>query len=295
MRRLTKLSITAAAGLAAAATIANAKVISSMDEVKVSTTQINFEEMRLKDTMTFGSPEVGQPYSTLGLVLPSQVIDANVMAGEKTKVGIKSTGVSTVDNSNYQSIAFTRPQRVVGFMVRSERATSIRVTAMDSKGKVLDEVELKASSEAQFVGFMMRDPSITVVRVVAPHATMADALASPTVITDVAFAAIVEDGASDGVDGGQANGGFTSDFGLARAVGSTGPNLSAIALASGGVSGSGASAGVGTGAARNPGNQNPNLPESNLSQTPVFIPEPATALIGLPALVMLSLRRRGQA
>jgi hypothetical protein len=130
---------------------------------------------------------------------------------------------------------------------------------------------------------MYKDPQITVVRVVAPHATMADALSDPTIITDVTFAALSEEGSTDGVAGAQ---GYTSDFGLASAVGSTGANLSALALnGGGGVSGAGASSSSNSGAGRNPGNRNPNLP-------PQSIPEPATLLIGAPAMALLSVRRR---
>lgn len=283
MRKLKVLLAAASAALALASHV-TAKPITSPNDITVSTTQVNFEELKSKDNKAFGSAEVGQPYSTMGLVLPSQVIDANVVVGEKQKVGIKSTGVSTVDNASYQSVAFTRPQRVVAFAVKSERATTIRVTAMDRKGTVLDEVEIKPSSEPQFVGFMYKDPQITVVRVVAPHATMADALSDPTVITDVTFAALAEESGTDGVAGAQ---GYTSDFGLAQAVGSTGANLSAMAMAGGGggVSGAGASSASNGGAGRNPGNRNPNLP-------PQSIPEPATLLIGAPAMALLSVRRR---
>lgn len=284
MRRITAILAAVSAVAFVAVGRASAKVVTSADDIKGNNTVINFSELKSKDKKTFGSPEVGQPYAPLGLVLPSQMIDASANLAPDQQVAIRSTGISTVDNSNYQSVAFTKPQKLVAFTVRSEKATSITVTALDKNGNVLDEAVLPASTQAQFVGFRFDEAKITVVRVVAPHATMADAIASPTMVSGIAFNAMAEDLAAGGPGAG------TSDLGYASAaiVIGGGPAGNALAFAGGG-GGFGAGGGGGAsnqGAGRNPGNRNPNLP-------PAVIPEPTTVLgAGLAALVMVGGRRR---
>lgn len=295
MKRLSVLAPAIAAVLAAGVcgiAHVSAKTITSLDEVKLTTVTVNFEELKSKDKEVFGSEKVGQPYAQLGLVLPSQMIDAEANLGPKQMVGISSTGFSRVDNSNHQSIAFTQPQKLVAFTVKSEKATSILVTALDRNGVVLEQTMLSASPEARFIGFIFPDPKITVVRVVAQHATMADALSSPTLISGISFASLGDDGTASGVAGGPGSGGTTLDIGLASAVGATGGNASAVALAGtygGNFGASGSGSAANTGAGRNVGNRNPNLP-------PSVIPEPMTlGVAGLTGTLMLTKRRRGQA
>jgi hypothetical protein len=264
-----------------------AKPITSPDQLTKSagnTVTIDFKELRGKDKLVFGSPEIGQPYAQLGLVLPSQMIDAPVKNNPSQAVSVHSTGISTIDNSSYQSIAFTHPQRFVGFTVKSPKATSVVVTALDKNGRTLDEVILSDAKDPKFIGFAQDSAEITVIRVVAPHATMGDAQTSPTSISGITFASLASEESTNGaVSIGSETGG---DYGLARAVGSPGASGSLAYNGAGagdaGVDGSG-SAGTNT-AGRNPGNRNPNLP-------PATIPEPA-GYVGASMLAVVALRRR---
>lgn len=269
MRQLTCL--TALAAIALAVVSVSAKPISSVDEIKslgAPTHTVNFAELVKRDKAVFGSPELGQPYSKLGLVLPSQIVDATANLAPDQIVGIKSTGVSTIDNSNYQSIAFTTPQKVVAFNVRNAKAKSIIITALDKVGNVVDQTVVDNASETKFVGFMVDAATITVIRVVATHASIADAIDSPTFVSGITFS--VSNGSGDTDVAGTAVG----DYGLAQAVGVTSGAPNGLAFAGNSAAGFGASGGGGAGNpgfGRNLGNRNPNLP-------PAIIPEPGTML-----------------
>lgn len=285
MPRFTTLSAFASLALVAASTFA--KPIDSFDDIKATgkpVTTINFTELVHRDKAVFGSPELGQPYSKLGLVLPSQIVDTSANMSPTETVGIKSTGISTVDNSNYQSLAFTTPQRIVAFKVRNERARAIIVTALDKTGNVLDQVVIDDARQAKFVGFMLDMPSITVVRVVSTHASIGDAIESPTYVTGVTFTLGDGEGPTDLADGPD-----VGDFGLATAVGNTGGMASALAMLGRGPAGFGAAGtgNAGNSSSRNPGNRNPNLP-------PAVIPEPTTILtVGILGSACFLRRRRG--
>lgn len=263
--------------------LASAAPITSPDEIKGrSKVVIFFEELKEKDKEVFGSSAVGQPYSKLGLVLPSQMIDASAFVTPEQAVAIRSTGVSQVDNSTFQSLAFTEPKKAVGFSIKSPKATSIVVTAMDKTGKVIGETQLGPSEDSRFVGFAFDAPIISVVRVVAPHATMGDALTSPTMITGITFNAFGEGETEDGTSLAGA-----LDFGSGGGVGVVNVgNSSAMASLSGsGFGGGGGGTGSGFNPGRNPGNRNPNLP-------PSVIPEPAALTAGLIGAALLLGRRR---
>lgn len=282
MRRAFKILASAAVLGALFTQAAMAQSSVSPKEIRERTTVvIDFRELKDNGNQLFGSPELGQPYSRLGLVLPSQIIDTSANLGPNLPFAVKSTGVSTVDNSNYQSIAFTTPQKVVGFTVRSQKATQIIITALDVDGQVVDTQRLPASEESQFVGFIREKADVSVIRVVAPHATIGDALESPTFISGIAFSLF---GESETESLNQ-----VGDLGLAGVVGSPGSGVSQSAVASAGNNGFGAAGFGGAGAggnSRNPGNRNPNLP-------PAIIPEPAAlALAGIPAAALLLRRRR---
>lgn len=292
MFRLTRRQISTTLAISAALTATvgqlSAKPISNPNQIKAPTTVVNFDELKDKHEMAFGSPELGQPYSQLGLVLPSQQVDVKANLAPNQMVGVRSTGVSTIDNSNYQSVAFTHPQRIVAMTVRSAKASQIQVTALDRNGVVVDKATLDASEKSQYVGFVMDDPKITVVRLVANHGSMADALSSPTVVSGITFTANPD---GDKIDSGLAGAiAGTSDLGLASAVGAPGAGGVGGAMASlGGGGGFGASGGAGAGnngGGRNPGNRNPNLP-------PAIIPEPSTfAPLGLLGGAYILRRRR---
>lgn len=269
----------ACVAVVSAGLVGHAKPVSDPSVIAERTTVlINFSELRDKDDLLFGSPQVGQPYAKLGLVLPSQKLVADANLTPELPVAVQATGVSTINNASYQSLAFTQPQRIVGFTVSSPKATQIIVTALDRKGEVLDVVLLPPSQEAQFVGFMRDEADITVIRVVAPHATMGDALESPTMISGIALSG----GKSE-----EENEALAADLGVGSAVGAFGVGIGQGASAS--VSNSGFGAGgrggsAGSDGGRNPGNRNPNLP-------PALLPEPA-ALGLLAPLAVLTLRRR---
>lgn len=266
--------------------IASAASITSPDEIKGrSKVVIFFEELKEKDNEVFGSSVVGQPYSKLGLVLPSQMIDADAFVTPEQAVAIRSTGVSQVDNSTFQSLAFTEPKKAVGFSVKSPKATSILVTAMDKTGKVIGETQLGPSEESRFVGFAFDAPDISVVRIVAPHATMGDALTSPTLITGITFNAFGEGDSNDGTSLAGA-----LDFGSGSGVGivNAGNSSAMASLGGGGFGGRGGGGSSGFNPGRNPGNRNPNLP-------PSVIPEPAALAVGFFGAAMLLGRRRQSA
>ncbi len=255
--------------------------VSAEEVAKRTTVIVDFRELKEKANKVFGSADLGQPYSKMGLVFPSQAVDITANLSPTLPYAIRSTGVSTVDNANYQSIAFTTPQKVLGFTVRSQRATQIVVTVLDADGQVLDTQVLLASEESQFVGFIRPSADMTVVRVVAPHATIGDALASPTFISGISFS-MFADGETESTR-------LSGDLGLAGAVGAPGNGVSQSAVAFAGNSGFGVGGAGGAGAGgggRNPGNRNPNLP-------PAIIPEPAgVAVLAIPAAAMLLRRRR---
>jgi hypothetical protein len=260
--------------------VASAMPITSMDQMEgKSKTTIFFQELLSKDGKVFGTPELGQPYSRLGLVLPSQMVDARANMIQDQPVAVKSTGISTIDNANYQTLAFTSPRAAVGFSVLSAKATSIIVTALDKDGNTVEQITMPASTETRFVGFAFKEAVISAVRVVAPHETMGDAIASPTLITGITFVSTLDGPISDTVGFGS-----LSDTGLAQAVGAPGAGSSGDAFASAG-GGFGGGGGAGRSASpRNPGNRNPNLP-------PTVIPEPQMLAAGIMGAAFF-LRRR---
>lgn len=282
-RCVTAFALFAAASLVV--TQVHARTLTSPDEVKGAAVFVNFDELRTKDKAVFGSSTLGQPYSQLGLILPSQMVDVNANMGPSLTVGVVSTGVSTADNSTYQSIAFTKPQRLAAFTVRSPKAKTIHVAAYDNEGRLLDQTFLDGTPEAQFVGFNFDSPKITVIRVVAPHSSMADALDAPTQISGITFSSRSEDQTGDSID--SVLGG--SDLGLASAsgIGGTGGGGAFASVNGGGSFGGGGGGGAGSGSGIGAvGARNPNLP-------PAIIPEPTSfALLGGPAVVLLGMRRR---
>ncbi|MFN4242130.1 MAG: hypothetical protein ACK4PI_02725 [Tepidisphaerales bacterium] len=268
----------AAAGVAA---WASAKPTSDPNEIsKVATAFVNFHELKDKDGLLFGSPAVGQPYAKLGLVLPSQQVDANANLGPDLPVAIRNTGVSTINNANYQSLAFTRPQRAVGFTVFSPKATQIIVSALNRNGEVLDTVLLPPSSEPQFVGFLRDEADIAMIRVIAPHATLGDAVDAPTMISGIALSGFSNDEADEQTE---------PEISLSTTVGALGVGATGrgatVALGNAGFGGGGSGSGVGASFGRNPGNRNPNLP-------PAIIPEPAALGLLAPAGLLMLRRRR---
>lgn len=284
VRRLRSLAwVCAAVASAVGVGSAVAKPTSDPNEItRLATAFVNFHELKEKDGLLFGSPAVGQPYAQLGLVLPSQQVDANVSLGPDMPVAVRSTGISTVNNATYQSLAFTRPQRAVGFTVFSPKATQIIVSALNGSGEVLDTVLLPPSSEPQFVGFLRDSADISMIRVIAPHATMGDAVDAPTLISGIALSGVSNDEADEQTE---------LELSLSSTVGALGVNVggrsAAVSLGNAGFGGSGRGSGTGSDFGRNPGNRNPNLP-------PAIIPEPA--LLGVMApLGLLAMRRRRQA
>lgn len=287
MRPLALLSALVACATSSAASWA--LQVTSADELGKKTLNaitVDFHELKGKDKQVFGSPEIGQPYSTLGLVLPSQMIHAPADMKDGDHVTIESTGISRVNNASYQSLAFTRPQKIVGFTVQSPKATSVVITALDKNGRTLDETILVDAREAKYVGFVLKSAEITVVRIVAPHASAMDAESDPTTVTGVTFSVTGEGDAAETAADGLGMGG---DYGQARAVDA--PGIGAGALAYAGAGGDAGVGGSGNGGnnnfGRNPGNRNPNLP-------PTTIPEPAEVSL-LSAGVVAALRRRPRA
>lgn len=282
MKTLTRLAVVAA--LAAAASQAGAKPIASIEDINVkSMFKVNFNEVKNKDNAAFGSFDVGQPYARIGLVLPSQTIDARANLSKDSTVAIRATRLQESDHSSYQSMGFTHPQKYVAFSVKSEKATSVIVTALDKDGNELERQILPPSADARFVGFARPDSDITVVRVVAPHATQGDAMESPTLVSDVIFATEQKEKSKDDVP--------VADVATAGAVAeaSGGGGGSAVASTDGYSAYQAAFTDLDLGnqvpQTRNPGNRNPNLP-------PTVIPEPAGAVAFVPAALLLLRRRR---
>jgi hypothetical protein len=276
--------------VAAAAGSAEAMPVFDVDPItRPNTMVITFQEVKEKLNKSFGSPDVGQPYAKLGLVLPSQVIATvpELRVPGKEAVVVRSTGMSTVDNANYQSISFASPQKNVGFSVKDVLATSIVITAMDAQGNVVETVNLGPSKDARFVGFKREQPDIVLIRVVAAHATIGDAINSPTFIGDITFAAPFDSGA-EGDD--QTKLGLSpSDVGLGSsvslAVGTVGPAGGAYINYGGDATGGSQSSGnLNNNSA--PGNRNPNAP-------PTIIPEPAmVSAAGALVAGLIGQRRR---
>jgi hypothetical protein len=177
------------AGAAAVACSARGKVITDFNDIEKlkSMMTVTFTEYRSDNRRSL--TDLGQPYRTVGLVLPDQVIDSMAnLAGFSGGAAIRSAFVSPVDHANVQTLNFTFAQRAVGFSVKDALATKISVTALDREGKVLDTAELAGGDKPQYVGFVREHPEIVQVRISAAHASLADAQMSPMWIDDISFA-----------------------------------------------------------------------------------------------------------
>ncbi len=269
-----------------------APVFDATPITRPNTMVITFQEMKDKINQSFGSLDVGQPYSKLGLVLPSQVITSipELRVPGKEAIVVKSSTLSRVDNANLQSISFVSPQKNVGFTVKDVLATSIVITALDTVGNTVDSVTLPPSKDARFVGFKREQPDIVLIRIVAAHATIGDALQSPTFIGDVTFSPPFGS-LGDGDPENRELGLVPSDIGLGSsvslAVGAVGPAGGAYITYGGDATG-GSQSGSNLNDNRAPGNRNPNAP-------PTIIPEPAMVSAAGAFLAGLVGRRRHRA
>jgi hypothetical protein len=269
-----------------------AKVIDQLEQLTgiKSMTTVTFTEQRLDDNKTLGS--LGQPFESMGLVLPDQAVAGSAnLAGFSGGAAIRSRSISSVDNSNNQTLSFIYAQQAVGFSVFDKRATEIVVTALDRNGNELESITLPHADKPRYIGFVRPREEIMQVRISAPHASMDDAIASPTLVDDVTFAMpfslqtsglMGSPNKSDDIDGGI----IGSHAGHDALAFASNPPLDSVGGTGGGTS---------THTTGIPKQGAPNSPQLVVDPpylTNTQVPEPATAgLAGVIGLAML-LRRR---
>jgi hypothetical protein len=153
-----------------------------------------------EDLAGFGGEQfgfgVGQPYASAGLFMGHQVVV------EDTDIGGASGGISLRNASvysglesswglNLQYIAFNSGQRGIGFYLRDALADSVTVDAYDVDHNLIESVFLPPSDSTRYVGFLREAADIVWVEVLAPHATVDEAFASPTFIDDLSFGSLM--------------------------------------------------------------------------------------------------------
>ena len=277
-----------------------AKVIDQLEQLTgiKSMTTVTFTEQRLDDNKTLGS--LGQPFESMGLVLPDQAVAGSAnLAGFSGGAAIRSRSISSVDNSNNQMLSFIYAQKAVGFSVFDNRATQIVVTALDRDGKELESITLPHADKPRYVGFVRPQEEITQVRISAPHASMDDAIASPTLVDDVTFAMpfSLETSSllgsaykSDDIEGGI----LGSHVGHDAMAFANNPPLDSVGGTGGGDTSSHTTGNPKKGAPNSPQLVvDPALPPELTTLTNTQVPEPAMAgLAGVIGIAILLRRRR---
>ena len=139
-----------------------------------------------------GSAVTNGHYPALSLSDSMIVLDGTNLGSPAGSTSVRSGTIFFSGFANFNLFVFASPQMVAGFYYQDTLATSISVTAFDINDVTLDLATGLANSG--YIGFIYASPLIKKVYIQATHDSIDDAIASRTVMDNIAYTDLPEPG-----------------------------------------------------------------------------------------------------